>query len=833
MLRRPLRILVVVAAAVLTQLPAHVAPWSSPSGRELLPDDGPAFVGNPVLARGDGEGLVAAATRASGERSAATPGADASVAVTRWRPVATTAFVAERSAPWAATPEGAAAGAAIVSLLLHVLVALGAMRLTCALGGDWRASLLAGLLAAVSPVALSSAAWPARQPAMLAAALGTAGLLLCVRGGRLRLFLGGVVLALAALAHEAAFGLALAVPLLRATAPPGDRGASMRWVFTPAITLAIVGRFIAISTFGGADATPAAPDSIAGPNVIDGLTGIVRAFVAFAVPSRPHFADAPYTFPFVVHACALAALAAGGAYLVRRRREPAALLAGVGIAPYQDGYATLVLPLLASAVALAISRAVAAGGSARIPAAAAGALLVGASVAATVSAAPSFRTRRAFIDLALESSPNSALVRAWDLAPRGSGDAESLRSVAGEVGELAADAGGRGAARLRRDAAGAGAVANFLAQYAGRTVISRIPTSDRAYDAADAAAAAVTQLRPSSARAWAELARLRRATGALKGAVEAASRAVTLAPDDPGIVQVGADVALEVGEARFAADVMERALDSMRSGPNPLIPSSEFLFLYARALRADGTLRVPDPSAERGLRFRYDLAADLLESLRQTPGVGIAQTRQPLYDTYLLYGDLLATIDRPAMASLAYGRAYALTGGNTKSDAAEHLRWLNERLKAEEERAAKNLALAQEKEPAKAADAYVEVYIAICRQSRWDEADALFADLSQKLGSAPPELRLVRAVHRFAALEDAEHQGTAESELRQVLRDKDIPRARFELARVLEWEGTEERLTEALRLYQQAAKEGAIEEWGLDAAERADAVAGILRARPK
>lgn len=833
------------AAAVLTQLPAHVAPWSSPAGRELLPDDGPAFVTNAAVARGDGEGLVAAAVRASGEHAAATPGADASVPVMRWRPVATTAFVAERSAPWADTPEGAGAGAAIVSLLLHVLVALGAMRLTCALGGDGRASLLAGLLAAVSPVALSSAAWPARQPAILAAALGTAGVLISLRGGGLRLFAGGVVLAFAALAHEAAFGLVLAVPLLRAAAPGGSGKWRVPWPCFVAPAVAFGLRWLALGSLVAADGNAAAPDSLASPNVVDGLAGVVRAFAAFAVPSRPHFADAPYSFPFFVHALALSALVAGGAYLVRRRDRPAAaaalsaaaalvvvpvaLLLGAGIAPHQDAYATLVLPLLAAATALAAADAVAEGGAKRIAAAAATALLVGASVAATVAAAPAFRTRNAFIELALAGSPHSELARTWDLARRGSGDADALRAVAADVGEFAGDVGGRGAARLRRDAAGSGVVVNFLSQYAAKTLASRIPTSERAFDAAESAAVAVTALRPKSPRAWADLARLRRTTGALRGAIEAASRAVELAPDDVGIVQLIADIAIAVGDARYAADSMERALYAMGSGPNQQAPSVDFLLMYARSLAADGALRVPDPSRDRGTRYRYDLAADVLDALRRTRGVPPTVTQTLLYDVYVRYGDLLATVDRPAMARLAYGRALELAGGSPKSDAAEHARWLAERLKAEETRAAAHLDEARAKDPSRVADAYVEVYIALCRQSRWDEADELFTSLAQQLGSIPPELRLVRAVHRIAALTDPEHQSQAETELRQVLKEKDVARAKFELARVLEWEGTEERLGEALRLYEQAAKDGAMEDWSLDAAERADEVAAILR----
>jgi hypothetical protein len=85
-------------------------------------------------------------------------------------------------------------------------------------------------------------------------------------------------------------------------------------------------------------------------------------------------------------------------------------------------------------------------------------------------------------------------------------------------------------------------------------------------------------------------------------------------------------------------------------------------------------------------------------------------------------------------------------------------------------------------------------------------------------------------VQRFAAREDPDDQQRAERELRQVLHDDpSLARARFELGRVLEWLGTKEKLKEAQSQFAQAAREGAAEDWSLDAAERAEAIDAFLR----
>jgi hypothetical protein len=88
-------------------------------------------------------------------------------------------------------------------------------------------------------------------------------------------------------------------------------------------------------------------------------------------------------------------------------------------------------------------------------------------------------------------------------------------------------------------------------------------------------------------------------------------------------------------------------------------------------------------------------------------------------------------------------------------------------------------------------------------------------------------------VQRYAALEDAESQAKAESELRIVLKElteaPKIARARYELARVLEWQGTIERFEDALALYEQSARDAVGEDWSLDAVDRAEVIRELLR----
>jgi tetratricopeptide (TPR) repeat protein len=858
---RLFRVLVVAAAAALLHLPAHFAPWTPAPLRESLPEDGPVFVRNGTLAESGDEGVFAAARRAAADPAAAWSDAGDVVGSTRWRPVATTLHVAERAAPWAESDDGAVRGAAVVSLLLHVLVSLGAMRLAASLGGDSRASLLAGLLAAASPTALAAAAWPARQAAVLATALALGGTLIAQRGGALRLFAAGCVLALAGLAHEAAFGWVLAVPLLVRAASGGRARLADAWPAAIAPAVAFVVRHAVIAGFASAAvAGDAAAGGLRPPNLLDGLAGVLVAAASFVLPARSHFADGPFVFSFAGHATAIVVLAGGVAWLWRRASQPAAaaalaavaalspivialsqipLVGGAAAAPYQDSYLYVALPAAAAAAGLAFAALAARRGPVRIAGVAAGAMLVGASVAATASRAPAFRTKSDLIALAKTETPRSPVVRAWDVFERvGSSPASSsgIAAVAPDVASLAADATGEHLERVRGDAVAAATLSSLFSAYASELRTSALPLTDPAYDAADAAGAAATKLRPGSARTWAVLAALRMRTGAMRGAVEAVSHAMELAPADAGVAALGAEIALAVGNARLAADTMERAVETLRADPKSPALTPELFMLYARALAADGTTRVADPSADKGLRYRYDLAADVLESVRD-----VASQRGPtspaarlLYDVYVRYGDFLASADRPAMALLSYERASALTGNDPRQSAAVHAGWLRQRLAAEEAKAAKHYQEAATSKHDEIGTALLELYVAFCRQNKSADADDAFAKLEGLVHGVPPEMRLQRAVHRYAALEDAKDQAMAEAELRQVIREKpELHRAEYELARVLMWQGTLERLAEARELCEKAAREAVTEDWALDADTLAQVCADVIRTTPK
>jgi tetratricopeptide (TPR) repeat protein len=824
--------LLVVAAAVLLHLPAHFAPWSTTSRREALPEDHPAFVGNAALQRAEGEGLFAAVSRAAHDRESAWLDAGDTVGRARWRPVTTALFVAERAAPWSREPDGAAAGAALVSLALHVLVALGAARLAASLGGDARAATVAGLLAAASPVALSAAAWPARQAVVLAAALALAGTLVALRGGFLRMFAGGVLLALAGLAHEAAFGWAFAVPLLRRVAVPRARWTeSLPCVVAPVFAFAARWHFL--------DGLGIAGDGATISGAVDGAVGVVASFLNFALPARTHFADGPFSFGPVGRFVGVVALVVLVAFLARRAARPAAAAAlaatialaplvvsgSGGGAPFQDAGVYLALPCLAAAAGLLFADFAATAGVARTASVAAAAALLAASVAATSTRAASFRTKSGLVELATSESPRSLVVRTWNVASRAGVD---QHAVADEVARLASDA-AADAPRLRGDAVAAATVSGFFVNYARAVNASSLPLHDRAYDAAEAAAAAAAEIRPQSWRAWLVLATLRNKTGALRGAFDAASRAMKLAPDNAGVLRTTAEISLAAGDARFAADTMERAMALLRADRSYVVDDDD-LTAYARTLAADGAWRVPDVLADYGFRYRYDVAAEVLDGLMrktpQPPGVRVL-----LYDVYLRYGDTLATLDRTAMALIAYDKGVELTGGDEKQAAAQHRSWLIERLDKEAKAAQKRFDEAvASPDKSDLANAFADMYVVLCRMNRTAEADALFAKIEQDLAGVVPAMRFHRAVQRFAAREDPDDQQRAERELRQVLHDDpSLARARFELGRVLEWLGTKEKLKEAQSQFAQAAREGAAEDWSLDAAERAEAIDAFLR----
>ncbi len=834
---RRLRVLLVVAVAVLLHLSAHFAPWSTSSTREPLPEDGWTFVQNDALVSRPGDGAFAPMRRALFDPGASWSGAADCVGRVRWRPVATALFVVERNAPWSGTPSSEIAGAALISLALHVLVALGASRLVQALSGDSRAALAAGLLAAASPVALSAAAWPARQAVVLATALALAGLLLALKGDERRQIVGGALVALAALAHEAAFGWVIAFPFLRSAA--AGRAVRVRdsWRFAVVPAIAFVARCIVLGGFGsGAGGRGAA-------GLLDGAAGIAAALLHFAVPARLHFADGPFAFGVVGRAVGIAVLVLLVVWLARRALLPAAAAAlaavaalaplmfvgWMGAAPYQDSYLYLALPLVAAAAGLAFAELATGPRALRIAAVAAAATLLGASVAATSTRAPAFRTKSGLVELAKAETSRSFVVRTWDLASRAG---RPSAAVTEEIRQFAEDA---VAARstLAGDAVAVATVSRFLLDFAAQARASSAPVVDPMYSVADAAAQAACELRPDNLHGWIGLASLRLKTGQLRGARTATEHAIALSPDDRQALTTVSEVAIAIGVGHFAAEQMEHAREVVR--PDAKSPERDFTILYAKAFAADGPNRVlPWSESELGMRFSYDVAVEELEKVFAADQNDI-EVRRLLYDIYLRYGDLLASLDRTAMAVITYDRAVFLTNDSEKSEAYEHRKWLVDRLARAREAAEKRIVEAQ-KAPGQPdiGNALVALYVAFCRENDVQKADDLFAKLETDLGpAAMPTLRYFRAVHRFASRELPDDQARAEQELRAVLRNEPkIAKAHYELARVLEWQGTATRIREARDEYQKAAAlefehpvlGGMPEPWSLEAAERADAI---------
>ena len=192
--------------AVLLQLPAHVGWNGGPVGREALYEDGPVLVSNPAFEPYGSEGFGDVLARVLKDPDAAWAEAGGAVGRSQFRPVSLTLTFVERRTFRA----GAAQGAALVSLLLHLGVVLLTVKLLAMLDAPRAARWLAATVVAASPAALTAAAWPAHQAIVLATALGLAGVVVGIRGGAARGIAAGVLLAAAGLSHELAWGFTAA-----------------------------------------------------------------------------------------------------------------------------------------------------------------------------------------------------------------------------------------------------------------------------------------------------------------------------------------------------------------------------------------------------------------------------------------------------------------------------------------------------------------------------------------------------------------------------------------------------------------------------------------------
>ncbi len=825
---RILRI-VVVAVAVVLHLAAH-ASLDGGLTREPLPEDAPALLANRALSAAD-QGVAAALSRAAVDPDVTWDPAGDVVGRTRFRPVSAVAFVLERAA------FGARTGSlvALVSWALHVIVALMVVELLTVLGASVSARWIAGLLAAATPVALAAAAWPARQPVLLATALGVVALrlLLAPRRGVVGLAAGGALLALAFLAHEAAAGLAAAALVLALAPPPARRGRSARRIALAValpLAAAVAWRWSVLAGRGaglqGGDAGCFA----------DAAVGMLTALAAPLLPARLHLVAEPWSAapfariagPLLLAVLLIAALrrvrTPGGALWLAALAAASPVLATAfgGGTPFHGGYAVAVAPVLFAAVAVSLAAAASRGGALRVAAVAAAALLVAASVAATLTSAASFRRRASFIALAARAAPRSVVVAAWHVgdvpgraprpvAERGAALLAALPQAYALAARLVDDQGGATplARRLARDPPVGIGVAAALAAYV--RALTSIPAADMPVAApvllqdVERVAEAATAVAPDWDGAWLMLVRARTAIGARAAALAAARRAATLAPQDPARLELVARLALNVGRTETATRMMGAAaeLEERAAEREGRSLRREHVLLYARALAAD--------ASASGLLVEFDWALRLLLPLFDEGDRGL-DLRAAVYDVHLRWGDALASLDRTAMARVAYRRAVRLGGAG--SEAGEHLRWLEDRLRVEMRTAEDALDRAAAGE-GNVANALLGVAIAKCRAAEWDAADAVFRRIEEGQGGMNAALRYARALHRYAARED--QLELAASELRAVLEeDATFHEARFRLAGVLLDMG---RVDDAAREYRRAAREGAAYEWAIEALE--------------
>lgn len=817
-----------VVLAVLLHLPSLVGFSGGLSGKERLPLDGPVFAANTAFETGSVRSTVRTLAHAFADPSVGFRSTTTEAPPGRYRPLSTAVFVVERAVGGARATTLVAA----VSLALHVLLVMLTGSLVGRLRGPPSARALAMLLVAVSPFAFGTVDWPAQQAVVLAAVLGTSGLVLALRADGSRAWLAGIALAAAGLSHELAFGLVPAALWLRsrAAASDGVRGAAgpsaiavaLPGLLAALLWLVLPGRLGAEQPVLPGLPAPAAAD-LAFRSVADGLTGIVLTLLDFALPTRVRIADGPWTSHLAARlGAALALWLLLHALIVRRRRADCSVglaalisLAPLLFAPYRGAspahvtYAYLALPLFATWTGLGVTAAVRGGaGRTRLAAIAAGAMLLAATFAATESRLGAARTRSGFVTAAVRETGDGPVARAWRLAeligdlPR---DPAERRRVLREAAPLAASvvasltdgtsleqyANRLSVSPWAADPVGATQVGEPLLVFGLYTANAGFEAHERILETAEESASAATFALPRSSAVWSGLAAVRNARGALRGALDAATKGYLLAPGSLDAARELGRAGLEIGDARFAADLMlgarERALVEGRS------VDPDFDLLLARALTEDGSRL--DTVGRRPFH-RFERAILLLEPIAQDP-VRAALVQRLLHDAYLLYGDFLASADAAYLARRSYEKAVEILPSTV---AREHLGWLTKRIDKEFSDARYAYEQAQ-RGLGSIPDAMVRVAAALCRAGRFEEADQAFEALSKAQGGMNAALRYLHAKHRLAWSPTPEDQRRGIAELEQALKDEpDLHVARFELAKLLEKNGQPERALEAYRI---------------------------------
>ena len=834
-------------------------PWplGDGGGVRTLPEDRFVLADNGRLAARAHESRLDALARVAAAPEAGWAGANDSVgessgalSTARSRPLGNVLCALVRAAP----RDRVGTTARLVAALL-VLVAVGLTGVAAGAAGSRRAGLLAGILLAVAPAALVWAAWSARLPvaAACAAAAGVAALLAPRDGGgpRIgRLVAASLLAAAAALFHEVGFGAVAAATVLAAAAC-GGRGGSLRPFVTGAL-VALPGAVVAALHF--AVTSEFAPERGARPDVLDGAVAALLAWAAPLLPGHLHVAGGAAVGSAWARPVA-AVLALFGVWLIVRtvRRSGRGSVAADGSGPWWAAsvaaalpllalargggsvhvawYSAAVLPFLCVAVATGAVAAARRGGALRIAATVSLAGLVAAGCAVRLRARAAFADVDAFIALAARAESGLSTADAWALSRRTellerrgdatdderaalSAEAARLRDVVA-TGDGALSAVG---ARWLRDAPAARALASALAR--ATVFVSQRPRSDDdvggavALDALgqERTAAALSRLAPRWPEGRLVRARAHVAVGSLAAAADALAEARELGADP--LVTV-------VEEARLRRDL---------GRPGDALPALLAVWHAERARVAEdrsGTARVPRElvlalaetlshhAPVRGGVAAFEEAAELIQP-HIDGGDRDIDLRRVAYDLYLNYGDALVSLDRTALARIAYGRAVDASG--PRSRAAEHLAWLDRRLASELADAQRGLAAAaREDSGAGVADAMLALGVAFARAGRWDEAAEVFDRIESQQGGVNPPLRLARAVHLYAARSD--RLDVAKRELETVLaEDPTIAEARYRLAHVLLQLGARDAAAVEL---ERAAREGADREWAAEALELA------------
>jgi len=846
-------IILVIALAVALHLPAHL-------GRGDLPGDGPVLTANPAVGDGSVRGMIRGLDKAFTEPAGAWASATGAVGRARYRPLATAVFVVER---WA-FGSFAARGAALVSLALHILLALLAAALVGRLRGPPAARVLAAVLVAACPAALAVAAWPAQQSAVLAAVLGAGGLLLCLDPRRSRVLAGGLLLALAALCHEFAFGLPLAVVALRPLSltlsrEPDEAVAPRAGLLPLAVpVLAALGLWIWGRTL------QSVPDvvKVQGPTelpllerlfvaVFDGVAGAGQTLLALVWPARLHFADGAWQPGLMGRALTLALLFASVPFILRRLAHPAArtglallcclaaipLVRFAGCATYHDSYLYVALPLLVATLTLTLSALVRSGGRARTVAIASAALLVGAFVVGTLTRAAAFRDRDGLVELALSESGAGPLARSWQLAQAlGALPQEPLERAAAvlELAPLAegiasdvapANLGSQVGDGVVSSAHGTDAeVATYIGEplmaYAQALSEADVEDADPALEGALEIARTVTSLLPHESPAWSSLAAMRTRVGDVSGALDAVTKAYLLDPHDRNAAWILARVYMDLGSPADAVLILDRVHDDALDAARTVEP--ELALFLSSALIGDG--RTLERIGGR-TQHRFERALELLRPLADDARFAL-RAKGLQYEAGLHYGDFLASQDVPQLAILAY--QHALAAGGAQGAAQVHFQWLRDRLAREEQEAREAVARA-ERGLGNVADALAQLAIAFCRQRDFRQADEVFTKLSDPHGGMSPALRLLFAKHRFGWSPEPGYVQRTITLLEEVLNtNPDLHEAEYELAHAFERSGRHEL---ALDRFRTVARRAYLMEIGLEASEHARRLEFLLNVR--